>query len=118
MAILFLHVGLPTRHCREPAALSGIADLSIERRSSQFSAVHNIKPECEKVLTRSQAVARIADRVRIAITAEQAIQFLAIVANAIASPAVNFEIYWALSRILGHEFDLSGSRDVIGHVTI
>jgi len=110
MAILFLHVGLPTRHCREPAALSGIADLSIERRSSQFSAVHNIKPECEKVLTRSQAVARIADRVRIAITAEQAIQFLAIVA--IASPAVNFEIYWALSRILGVT-----SLTFQGHVT-
>jgi len=57
--------------------------------------------------TRSQAVARIADH-----TAWQ--QTIAIVAK---YRLQQFWRYCALS-VLGHEFDLSGSRDVIGHVII
>jgi len=57
--------------------------------------------------TRSQAIARIADHTAwqhtIAIVAEYHLQ--------------QFWRYCALS-VLGHEFDLLGSRDVIGHVII
>ena len=55
-------------------------------------------------ITRSQAVAKTANRTasQHRLSSKQRLLFLR---------------YWALS-ILGHEFDLSGSRDVIGDVTI
>jgi len=100
-------------HCKYNVHCIGLSKLPITTWLQWHNQVFTIAHNGERCTTRSQAVTRIADW-----SASQQIigSNQRLLLNSCISAV--FEILRSKRIYWGHKYDLSGSRDVIGHVTI